>query len=107
MMMHIKEKMVEFSEKKIRPLLSRGYTTIDILCGDTMFHSSYLPIIEKYSRAYKIDPRKLIIEITKKTKIDAPEKLIKQICETLKKKKKNKGNWKKIYNHFYINEQNL
>ena len=99
--------MTEFSEKKIKPLVIRGFSSIDLLCGISKFHSSYLPIIEKFSKEYKIDPRILIKEITKITKIDAPEKLVKKICQKLQKSEKNKGSWKKIYNHFYINEQNL
>ncbi len=99
--------LIEFSEKKIRPISDNGFTSIDMLCGETMFHSSYLPVIEKFSKIYKIDPRKIIKEITKITKVEAPEELVRKICIKLKKSKANKGNWKKIYNHFYVNEQSL
>ena len=97
----------QFSEKKIRPISEKGFTSIDMLCGETMFHSSYLPVIEKFSKIYKIDPRKIIKEITKITKVEEPDELVNKICIKLKKSKANKGNWKKIYNHFYINEQSL
>lgn len=101
------QKLLEYSEKKIRPFAMKGYSSIDILCGIYKFHSSYLPVIEKFSKIYKIDPRILIKEITKITKVDAKEQDVKKIAKKLKKNKKNKGNWKTIYNHFYINEQNL
>ena len=62
--------LIEFSEKNIRPISNKGFTSIDILCGDTMFHSSYLSVIEKYSKIHKIDPRKIIKEITKITRVE-------------------------------------
>ena len=85
---------------------SKGIKSIDAVCGMSLFHSSYLPIIEKYSKKYKVDPRLLVYEVSKIDKSDATEKLVKAVTIKLKKNKK-LGSWKKIYNHFYINEQSL
>ena len=50
-----------------------------------MFHSSYLSVIEKYSKIHKIDPRKIIKEITKITRVEIPAKLVNDVCIKLKK----------------------
>ena len=97
-------------------ITSKGIKSIDVVCGMSLFHSSYLPIIEKYSKKYKVDPRLLVYEVSKKNKSDNTpvsngdnkEKIIVVKKLTVKLKNKNKsGSWKKIYNHFYINEQSL
>ena len=100
-------KILDLSEEILMKFVSsKGIKSIDVVCGMSLFHSSYLPIIEKYSKLYKVDPRILVYEVSKKNKSEAPEILVKKITEILKKKNKS-GNWKKIYNHFYINEQSL
>jgi 4-hydroxy-2-oxovalerate aldolase len=100
-------KILDLSEEILMKFItSKGIKSIDVVCGMSLFHSSYLPIIEKYSKLHKVDPRLLVYEVSKKNKSEAPEILVKKITESLKKKKKS-GNWKKIYNHFYINEQSL
>jgi len=100
-------KILDLSEEVLLKFIkSKGIKSIDAVCGMSLFHSSYLPIIEKYSKEYKVDPRLLVYEVSKIDKSDAPENLVRKITIKLKRNKKS-GNWKKIYNHFYINEQSL
>ncbi len=100
-------KILDLSEEVLLKFVkSKGIKSIDAVCGMSLFHSSYLPIIEKYSKKYKVDPRLLVYEVSKIDKSEAPENLVKKITVKLKRIKKS-GNWKKIYNHFYINEQSL
>ena len=100
-------KILDLSEEVLLKFVkSKGIKSIDAVCGMSLFHSSYLPIIEKYSKKYKVDPRLLVYEVSKIDKSEAPENLVKKITIKLKMIKKS-GNWKKIYNHFYINEQSL
>lgn len=100
-------KILDLSEEILQNFVkSKGIKSIDAVCGMSLFHSSYLPIIEKYSKKYKVDPRLLVYEVSKIEKSDATEKLVKAVTIKLKKNKKS-GGWKKIYNHFYINEQSL
>ncbi len=100
-------KILDLSEEiLVNFITSKGIKSIDVVCGMSLFHSSYLPIIEKYSKKCKVDPRLLVYEVSKKNKSEAPENLVKRLAVKLKNKKKS-GSWKKIYNHFYINEQSL
>jgi 4-hydroxy 2-oxovalerate aldolase len=100
-------KILDLSEEVLSKFIeTKGIKSIDAVCGMSLFHSSYLPIIQRYSKIYKVDPRLLVYEVSKINKSEAPENLVKKITLKLKKNKKS-GNWKKIYNHFYINEQSL
>jgi 4-hydroxy 2-oxovalerate aldolase len=100
-------KILNLSEEVLLKFIeTKGIKSIDAVCGMSLFHSSYLPVIEKYSKIYRVDPRLLIYEVSKINKSEAPENLVKKTALKLKKNKKS-GNWKKIYNHFYINEQSF
>jgi 4-hydroxy 2-oxovalerate aldolase len=101
--------LIDFSEKYIAPIIKNKHIkSIDLISGISMFHSSYLPLIEKYSKKYKVDPRRLIELVSKVSKSDAEEKTVNNIAKIISKKNiYKKSSWKKIYNHFYINEQNL
>lgn len=100
-------KILDLSEEFLLKFIdTKGIKSIDAVCGMSLFHSSYLPLIERYSKTYKVDPRLLIYEVSKINKSEAPEALVKKITLKLKKIKKS-GDWRKIYNHFYVNEQSL
>lgn len=55
---------MDISEKIIAPLArGRGSDSIEIASGYSLFHSGYLPLIEKTALAKNVDIRKLIIAI--------------------------------------------
>ena len=73
-------KILNLSEEVLLKFVkSKGIKSIDAVCGMSLFHSSYLPIIEKYSKKYKVDPRLLVYEVSKIDKSEAPENLVKKI----------------------------
>jgi 4-hydroxy 2-oxovalerate aldolase len=104
-------KLMNFSEENIIPILKRkGFSSIDVVSGMASFHSSYMPVIEKVAKKVKIDPRILIIELCKFNKYSAPEKCVKKLALRLSKKKNIKhirGGWKRIYQNYYGDEQNV
>jgi len=98
-------KIMNISEKYIYKLIKKkGYRPIDIISGLTLFHSSYMPIIIKMSKKYKIDPRELIIAMTNIDRSQVDNNIAEK--ESLKlKRKRYSGNWKKIYGNYYGQEQ--
>ena len=98
--------LLDISEKYIIKLINKkGYKPVDIVSGLSLFHSSYMPIIIKYSKKYKVDPRELIISVCNIDKSQTNEKIAEIEAVKLKNKKKYSGNWKKIYGNYYGQEQ--
>jgi 4-hydroxy-2-oxovalerate aldolase len=55
---------MDISDKIIAPLArGRGSDSIELASGFSLFHSGYLPLIEKISKAKQVDIRELIIAI--------------------------------------------
>jgi len=82
-------KTMDIAEKYIDPLLHDvKHTPISITGGYADFHSSFLGTIMKYSEKYKVDPRELIVRVTDKDKVHAPETLVENMAEAIKSEKK-------------------
>ena len=76
--------LLDLAEKAVRRHLTGVIRQpLDLICGLTGFHSSYMPRIKKYANKYKIDPRLIIIELCSSTRTDAPENQIEQICQNI------------------------
>jgi len=82
-----------------------GLNPIDLVSGYALFHSSYMPVIKKYSYKYCVDPRELIIELCKKDSINAPPELVDEIASKLSPIKKNMFLSKYHLERYYVNEQ--
>lgn len=80
--------VMDIGEKYITPLIKRiGHNSIDVITGYAQFHSSYMGVIREFSSKYKVDPRKLIIALCEKDKIDAPRDLVESIAQQLSSEK--------------------
>jgi len=76
---------MDVGEKYIRPLIrSHGIRSLDIVCGQAQFHSSYMSVIRKFSSQYRIDPRKLIMAVTEVDKVNAPTELVESIAKRIR-----------------------
>ncbi len=63
--------LMEAGAKYIEPLLpQKGLNPIDLVSGFALFHSSYMPLIRKYSEKYCVDPRDLIVNVSEKELVD-------------------------------------
>lgn len=70
-------RLMDAGENFVRPRLSAvGHDTVDLVCGLSGFHSSYMNVIRDAALAYDVDPRRLIIELCKETRENAPEDLV-------------------------------
>jgi 4-hydroxy 2-oxovalerate aldolase len=76
--------LMDASEKFVRPLVRRrGISSLDVICGAAQFHSSYMRVIRKFSSQYGVDPRKLILRLTGRTKTSAPIDLVAEIARQI------------------------
>lgn len=97
--------VMDAGEKFIQPLIdTRGLSSIDMVSGLSLFHSSYMPIIKEYAHKYRIDPRKLIIAVCETDKTNAPPELVEESAKKLREMDTH-GSWKWLYNHYYGREQ--
>lgn len=97
--------VMEIAEKYIQPLIvTRGISSIDMTAGLALFHSSYMPIIEKYAMQYRVDPRRLIIAVCQHDKTHASPQLVEQQARLLAEQGL-LGTWKPVYQHYYGMEQ--
>jgi 4-hydroxy-2-oxovalerate aldolase len=77
-------KILDLGERCIRPLIkSRGLRSLDVVAGFAQFHSSYMGTIRRFSSKYRIDPRRLIIEVCRVNKVDAPADLVEETARRL------------------------
>ena len=98
---------MDIGEKIILPMIEKkGLSSLDIVSGMSLFHSSYMPVIKKYATQYRVDPRRLIVEVCRHDKSDAPEKLVEEQAIVLSGKKA-QGNWKPQYKHYIGGEQRI
>ena len=77
-------KLMDTGEEFIRPLLGQsGLASLDLVCGLAGFHSSFLDLVTEIAGIYDIDPRRLVIEVCKKTQSEAPETLVREVAHAL------------------------
>ncbi len=78
--------ILDLAEKFIDPLL-KNYQQVDsigIVSGYAQFHSSFFGKIAEYASRYKVDPRELIIRVTRENQQDAPDELVDRVARELK-----------------------
>lgn len=77
--------ILNIAENIIDPLVKeyQQVNSIGVVSGYAQFHSSFLGRIFKYASAYRVDPRELIIKVSEKDKVNAPEDLIEELAEEL------------------------
>jgi 4-hydroxy-2-oxovalerate aldolase len=98
--------VMDIGEKYIQPLITaKGLSSLDVVAGLALFHSSYMPIIKKYATQYRVEPRRLIIAVCQHDKVNAPEELVEKEAKYLQQLGIT-GNWKALYQQYYGNEQN-
>lgn len=76
--------VMDLGEKYIKPMMTRtGLNSLDIICGFSQFHSSYMGVIRKYASKYSVDPRRLIMRVCEVDKVNAPEDLVERLAHEL------------------------
>jgi 4-hydroxy-2-oxovalerate aldolase len=98
-LMNISEGIIKKKLKKIK------FNSIDTVSGMSLFHSSYMPIISKYSKKFKIDPKDLIIAVSRISKSTVKERTAEIEAKKISKVQKKKSQWKPFYDDYYGEEQ--
>lgn len=100
--------LIDLAEKEVRKHIT-GVTRqpLDLICGLTGFHSSYMPRIKKYADKYRIDPRLIIIELCSLTRSDAPEHIIEKICKNIILREKTDSLYYQQYLTLYTGEEQI
>jgi 4-hydroxy-2-oxovalerate aldolase len=79
--------VMDIGEELVRPLVRRmGFSSLDIVCGLAQFHSSYMSVIRQVASKYRVDPRKLILEVCKEDRADAPLALVERCASRIQEK---------------------
>ena len=80
--------LMDVAEKFINPMLhALKNTPISITGGYAQFHSSYLGTVLKFADKYHVDPRELIVRVTQKDKVNAPDALVECLALEIQKEK--------------------
>jgi 4-hydroxy 2-oxovalerate aldolase/long-chain acyl-CoA synthetase len=80
------------------------YNPLDLVCGYTGFHSSFLKEIYKCCIEFEIDPLRLIIEYTKHNKVSLDHQLLEKIAKQLPKDKVDEHPYS--FKKYFSNEYN-
>ena len=99
-------KLMDLSEDIIKKKLKGvRFNSIDTVSGMSLFHSSYMPTISKYSKKFKIDPKDLIIAVSRISKSTVNKKVAETEARKISKIKNKKSQWKPFYGDYYGEEQ--
>ena len=77
--------VMDIADELISPIMPKHSrdNSIAVTSGYADFHSSFQGTIDKFANKYSIDPRRLIVGVCKRTKVDLPEELAEQLAKEL------------------------
>jgi 4-hydroxy 2-oxovalerate aldolase len=76
--------VMDIGEKYIKPLVQRqGLNSLDVVAGFAQFHSSYMGVIREFSSKFGVDPRKLIIALCERDRVNAPRAVVEELARAL------------------------
>ena len=78
-------KTMDLGERIIRSMMNReqGVDDISLVSGIAQFHSSFWHIINNAARKYHVDPRQLILEVSKIDRINVSQKLAEKTAKQI------------------------
>tara|TARA_Y100000588_G_scaffold385252_1_gene478154 strand:- start:12 stop:1082 length:1071 start_codon:yes stop_codon:yes gene_type:complete len=101
-------KVMDIGEKYIKPMYRReGLSSLDVTTGFALFHSSYMGVIREFSGKYGVDPRKLIIALCEKDKVEAPRGLVEELARKLSRTTDESFSARFRLDRYHGTEQNL
>lgn len=91
------QQVLQIAEEFIDPLLKnyQQVNSIGIVSGYAQFHSSFMGKISQYADLYQVDPKRLIINVSRKDKIKVTDKLVEEEAQKLKQETPKKD--KQVY----------
>lgn len=77
--------VMQAGEDLIRPLLKEiGVSSLDLTAGLALFHSSYMRRVLESAKRHRIDPRRLIVALCERDRVNAPHDLIEECAAEVK-----------------------
>ena len=74
--------VMQAGEDLVRPLITElGHSSLDVSAGLALFHSSYMKRVMESARKNRIDPRRLIIALCEKDRVNASPELVQEAVE--------------------------
>jgi 4-hydroxy-2-oxovalerate aldolase len=71
------------AERYVRPLWKHNANALDLYCGISEFHTSYIKYIHKYASKYGVNPLDLIYKYSQYDKVNLDEEVLEQIAKAL------------------------
>jgi len=100
-------RVMDIGEKYIKPLIRRdGLNSLDIVAGYAQFHSSYMGVIREFSSKFGVDPRKLIIALCERDKVNAPRAMVEELAHALSAEPEDAFSARFHLDRYYGAEQN-
>lgn len=76
--------VMQAGEDMIRPLMREpGFSSLDVTAGLALFHSSYMRRVLEVAKFHRIDPRRLILALCDRDRVNAPIELIEECALTV------------------------
>jgi 4-hydroxy-2-oxovalerate aldolase len=99
--------IMNLSEKYIDPIMKKqlNVDSLGIMSGYAKFHSSFLNFITQSALKHNVDSRKLIVEVSRREKIDVTESLVDMLATGLPKYRKNAARLN--ISRFQVSEKNV
>jgi 4-hydroxy-2-oxovalerate aldolase len=77
--------VMQAGEELIRPLIHEtGRSSLDITAGLALFHSSYMKRVLEAAKRHRVDPRRLIVALCERDRVNAPAALIDEAAREVK-----------------------
>ena len=71
--------VMQAGEELVRPLIREtGMSSLDLTAGLALFHSSYMSRVMAAAKSHRIDPRRLILALCERDRVNAPSELIEE-----------------------------
>jgi len=79
---------MDLGERLIKPMMNReqGVDDMSVTAGIAQFHSSFLNIVQAASEKYRVDPRMLIIEVSKVDRVHVSQELAENTAKRIKER---------------------
>ncbi len=76
--------VMQAGEELVRPLMrDPGLSSLDVTAGYAQFHSSYMPRVLAVAKERRVDPRRLIVAVCKRDRLNAPLALIEECAAAI------------------------
>ena len=96
--------VMDVADALIRPLHPASPpTSLDVTAGLALFHSSYMPLVLAAAKKHRVDPRRLMLAVTRRSTSDATEALVEECAHGLPTARRR--NWLAMVSRSYVGRE--